>query len=824
MFRARLLSRRAFAAGVAAPRWALLVIPLVLAFCAVSVQMLMELRHDAHVRAMQGAENLLAALSQDIGRTVDLYDLSLRAVQDSVSGPDLLALSPALRKIVLLDRTANTRYLGPILVEDEHGRVIHDAASTQPRPGNFADREYFTAQRDHPDMGLFVSAPFRARTGSAGGKEGDWVIALSRRITRADGSFGGIVVGALRLSHFRQLFEHFKLGPHSVITLAREDGAILARTPWNDADMGRRITDPVLLAQFRGAPHGVFSGRSVAGGTRRTYSFTHIGTLPVILGVSLAQEDIYAAWRNQGLVVGATLVLLCLAGILLTGLLNRELGRRAGVERAIRESEAQYRLLAGNATDIIIRLDETLSRTYVSPACLPVLGYLPEVMLGGRVGDIVHPGDRGALIAAVEKAQRQAEAMEATYRLRHSDGHYVWTESRYSFVPEDRGFTVVLRDVSKRKEAELELEAATAELARLAAIDALTGLANRRLFDAQLEQEWRRAAREETPLSLLLLDVDNFKRFNDRYGHPAGDACLRQVAAAVGGTIHRPGDLAARYGGEELAVLLPGTDQFGAVVLAERLRAAIERLGIPHEGNPRCGGVVTASVGAATIVPAGQNTGDGTTLLAQADAALYEAKRAGRNRVMPTDDSATSSTPPSLPDEALRLETLAAYEAAGAMTGSDEFDQITRLAATLFDAPDAIINVLCEDEQVAVSAAGPLPPPRPRRDSFCAYTIAGRGALVVEDARADPRFRDSPLVASEAGIRFYAGAPLISPFNGQRLGALCVTDVHPRTAFNSGQISLLTRLAAVVAGIMERRRLELAAARTPSTSQPALSA
>ena len=166
--------------------------------------------------------------------------------------------------------------------------------------------------------------------------------------------------------------------------------------------------------------------------------------------------------------------------------------------------------------------------------------------------------------------------------------------------------------------------------ASLALVDGLTGIANRRRFDAELEREWRRASRSRMPLSLVLLDVDCFKLFNDLYGHPAGDECLRRVAAELAGVSTRAADLVARYGGEELAMVLPDVDADAATRLAESARARIEALAIPH-GASTAAPVVTVSAGAATRHPGRGSSA--ATLIAAADGALYLAKRQGRNRV-----------------------------------------------------------------------------------------------------------------------------------------------------------------------------------------------
>jgi diguanylate cyclase (GGDEF)-like protein len=163
--------------------------------------------------------------------------------------------------------------------------------------------------------------------------------------------------------------------------------------------------------------------------------------------------------------------------------------------------------------------------------------------------------------------------------------------------------------------------------------DSLTGLANRRRFDDAIQAEWSRSARDCIPISLILLDVDHFKRFNDQYGHQAGDECLRAVAAAIRNAIRRPGDIAARYGGEEFAVILPATDRDAGARVAEQVRAAIEALSLPHAENAGVG-VVTASLGLATMLPVACAESPGPmNLIAAADAVLYAAKSGGRNRV-----------------------------------------------------------------------------------------------------------------------------------------------------------------------------------------------
>jgi diguanylate cyclase (GGDEF)-like protein len=164
----------------------------------------------------------------------------------------------------------------------------------------------------------------------------------------------------------------------------------------------------------------------------------------------------------------------------------------------------------------------------------------------------------------------------------------------------------------------------------LARTDALTGLANRRTFDEILAKEHRRAKRDKRPLGLIMIDVDRFKSFNDLYGHPKGDDCLRRIGKTIANSLYRAGDLAARYGGEEFVALFPDTDELGAAIIGERIREAVFSLAIEHGSNDR--GVVTISVGAYSDGP-DEFLGEAESVL-EADRALYRAKKEGRNRVV----------------------------------------------------------------------------------------------------------------------------------------------------------------------------------------------
>ncbi len=205
--------------------------------------------------------------------------------------------------------------------------------------------------------------------------------------------------------------------------------------------------------------------------------------------------------------------------------------------------------------------------------------------------------------------------------------------NRDKLAPEFTPLAAALTDMAiKLGERERELRTANRHLEALASIDSLSGLANRRSFDARLEAEWQRAANLKRPIALMMIDVDHFKLFNDNYGHVEGDQCLRVIGETLAAAASHKTDFAARYGGEEFVLLLPDTDLDAALAIAERLRAAVSTLAIGHGFAPT--GHVTISIGVAALTPGGAQGGhDPQALIEAADAGLYAAKRNGRNRV-----------------------------------------------------------------------------------------------------------------------------------------------------------------------------------------------
>ncbi|MBU17980.1 MAG: hypothetical protein CL725_09805 [Chloroflexi bacterium] len=297
-------------------------------------------------------------------------------------------------------------------------------------------------------------------------------------------------------------------------------------------------------------------------------------------------------------------------------------------QQALAEAEERYRLLAHYSSDIIF-LVESGTITYASPALTELLGWRADEVCGQAIVKFCHPGDLAQANAALRSLEGQSEA---GYRARAlcRNGGYLWVEARARVLPEklhaNAGRLVInVRNISARKAVEDELENARLRLQKLASTDGLTGLANRRKLDETLTAEFRRHQRESTSFSLIIIDVDHFKKLNDNHGHQVGDIVLRQLGLILLQSAQRAGDLAARLGGEEFVLVLTGVGAERALIVAENLRMLVSaskfdsRLDVP----------VTISIGVAT------NEGCATVedMLGRADAALYEAKRSGRNRV-----------------------------------------------------------------------------------------------------------------------------------------------------------------------------------------------
>jgi len=347
----------------------------------------------------------------------------------------------------------------------------------------------------------------------------------------------------------------------------------------------------------------------------------HLGPFAALTGVAAIDPGILL----QLFVVSSMMILYSVSVVL---------ERQKASESNLQKIVSLHKLVTENNRDVIILADLNGHRSYVSPSSELLGGWTPEELYHQGSLDLVHPLDLAKTENALNDMSIGVEEAHYEMRIQKKDETYLWVESSLRMIPDPRtgaphGVLNILRDISERKHAEQQLQEAYNAVEALAVTDGLTGISNRRRFDQYLTAEWRRSMREHQPLSLLMIDADNFKAYNDNYGHPRGDSCLKQIAEAAQDVVSRPGDLVARFGGEEFAVILPNTDNGGAAKVAQEICDAMSSRRLPHCGNPY--GIMTISLGCATMVPhLGQHA---VNLIELADKALYEAKRTGRNRV-----------------------------------------------------------------------------------------------------------------------------------------------------------------------------------------------
>ena len=459
--------------------------------------MLYTSHEEASQYAIETSQNITLMAQRDIVRNIEILSLSLAALANRYQSPMFRQLTNNQQHSYLFGGVAAAKHVVVMAVLDDTGRVV--VSSLPGAPANtYGERLYFTVHRDHPETGLYISPPIIAKFD----RDLQGVV-LSKRLSNRDGSFAGIVVMALDLTYFRELFSGIVLGEDGVISLYSRSGVVYMRQPYSASIIGRDISTNANFLKIKSLIQqnsGSFFARALNDGVRRLYAFRSVPGTQLVVFVGRSEKHIFRHWTESLYTLGSMMLLFITVCVALFHVLRSELKKRRHAEEKLHE---------------LVRIDD------------------------------------------------------------------------------------------------------------------LTKLLNRRALDNALDDLWSRSRRSKGTFSILFIDVDYFKFYNDTYGHQKGDEVLAAVSRAISLQLPRSSDIAARYGGEEFIVVLAETNADGAIFVGEKIRSAIEALNILHSKSQI--GHISVSVGVAVYDGAVHNSIN--AVLNAADSALYKAKGNGRNNV-----------------------------------------------------------------------------------------------------------------------------------------------------------------------------------------------
>jgi diguanylate cyclase (GGDEF)-like protein len=307
--------------------WLIALVVVVFGFAAILARTLVHSRDIDWQRAAQAAQSLTKALEAEILNAVQSADFSLRGISEKLRRADVVEAEPALRQLVLFDWASHEKSVSSILVLNEAGAITYSSWGEKAGPIVNADRDYFRHHASDPSPALHVGRPIVGRS------TGTEVVTLSRRLSHPDGSFAGVVVASLRLDYFKQLFRATTLGEDGNITLAKTDGTILMRWPFDTSMVGRDASRAELFKHLANSKSGVFESMTVVDGVRRLIAFRQVGELPLVIGVGQSTDAIFGQWMQDATIAALVVSGFVILAVLLIALLYRELRRRIEAEQ-----------------------------------------------------------------------------------------------------------------------------------------------------------------------------------------------------------------------------------------------------------------------------------------------------------------------------------------------------------------------------------------------------------------------------------------------------------------------------------------------------------
>ncbi len=485
-----------------------------------------------------------------------------------------------------------------------------------------------------------ISDKIHIGSANRGDRDSAAFLPISKRIDGPNREFAGVMVAMVDLDEIARFMQSFNSGGDSSIFVLRGDGQVLMRYPSRGQAMKAGSFDSTDIRSLSTSDvKGRHDYQLPGSGSARLSGYFRNTETGITVVASRSRSALFHAWMSRSgypwLGIGTAYI-----GVIIMSLRwIRQIRLRELGEQKIAAQELEFRLIANASTDIIEKITIDGIRLYVSAAARNLFQRPPEELVGTSIFEGMEDDAKAQWQTVLSRLNQGATSQSVLYRHQEPDGSTIWLESALSRLDNANGealdeIVVITRDVTRQ-------QTITQELDSLAMTDELTGLFNKRHFNNCLSSMFVDAADKRQPLSLVLIDLDRFKLFNDNYGHLAGDKALRAVAEVIQTRLQGTFGIAARYGGEELAVLLGHQNDMAVRAIAETIRSGVASLAIPHVGNLPFGHV-TISAGHATIVPA--PGGSQTELIAEADRALYLAKSDGRNQCRSHRELGTPNT------------------------------------------------------------------------------------------------------------------------------------------------------------------------------------
>lgn len=535
-----------------------------------------------------------------------------------------------------------------IIVLNAQGDVVASGKQEVLYGKNLSHRDYFQTPREHPDRSmLYISQPFRTITGI-------YTINVTRIIPGPGGAFAGVITATLDPEYFTTLLSSVLYSQDMCAVVDHYDGTTILAVPAAPEWADKTTHEPGALFfkhRHSGLRTTIQTGKGATSGRNDMAVFSTVQhpslkfDKPLVITTSRSLPRIYEVWRRDALIQVELFILFALFslfGYYLYQKRQKEYERENAQAAAILlEKTEELDRFFSLALDMLCIADNKGYFRRLNAAWESTLGFSMDELTGARFLDFIHPEDLEATLASMNDLSNEKAVLNFVNRYRCKDGSYRWIEWRTHPYGTELVYAAA-RDITEHRQARMALEETRQRFEALSMTDGLTGIANRRCFDEVMAKEYARHFRSKAELSLILLDIDYFKAFNDCYGHIKGDECLQRIARVIADSTTRVTDLVARYGGEEFACIMPETDLNGAIAIAEMIRGHIMALAIPHRASD-VADFVTASLGVVTVRCTKDNTI--ANILTQADELLYRAKSSGRNRVECVASDTVALTP-----------------------------------------------------------------------------------------------------------------------------------------------------------------------------------